>query len=90
MLPRVEQVRHVADYLLKLRFADGVKGEIDFRNRIVGGGGVFRPLEDLALFSQVRVDPEAGTLVWPNDVDFCPDMLYSLATGKPIGSSEAA
>lgn len=38
-------------------------------------------------FRQVAVDPEAGTLVWPNGVDLCPDMLYSEATGRPIASA---
>jgi hypothetical protein len=45
---------------------------------------VFAPLEEIDFFKQVQVDPEAGTLVWPNGVDLCPDVLYSLATGKPI------
>ncbi len=27
---------------------------------------------------------ELGTIQWPNDVDFCPDVLYSRVTGKPI------
>jgi Protein of unknown function (DUF2442) len=90
MLPRVEQVQHLGDYRLELSFTDGARGEIDFRNRIVGRGGVFGPLSDLAFFSKVRVDTEAGTIVWPNDVDFCPDVLYSLATGKPVRASEAA
>ncbi len=26
-------------------------------------------------FRQVRVDPELATIVWPNDIDFCPDLL---------------
>jgi hypothetical protein len=53
-------------------------------------GGVFSQLEDVGFFSQVQVDPEAGTIVWPNGVDFCPDVLYSLATGKPIRVLEPA
>ncbi|WP_423226187.1 DUF2442 domain-containing protein [Candidatus Amarolinea aalborgensis] len=36
------------------------------------------------------VDPEAGTLVWPNDVDFCPDVLYSRVTGEAIPELEVA
>jgi hypothetical protein len=32
----------------------------------------------------VKVDPEAGTIVWPNGVDLCPDVLYSEATGTPL------
>jgi hypothetical protein len=59
-------------------------------HRIAGRGGVFRPLQDVEFFKQVRVDSEAGTLVWPNGVDFCPDVLYSLATGKPITPMEPA
>lgn len=84
MFPRVRQVRHVKEYRLELSFSDGTKGEIDFKQRIVGRGGVFAPLEDIEFFRRVQVDHEAGTIVWPNEVDFCPDVLYSLATGKPV------
>jgi hypothetical protein len=84
MLPRVKQVRHISEYRLELEFTDGVKGEIDFRERILGRGGVFDALQEVEFFKQVRVDVEAGTIVWPNGVDFCPDVLYSLATGKPL------
>ena len=90
MLPRTKHVRHLGEYRLGLTFADGTTGEIDFRERIVGGGGVFQALQDLELFKRVSVDPEAGTIVWPNGVDFCPDVLYSLVTGKPIRLLEHA
>ena len=90
MFPRVTQVRHVEKYRLELSFSDGVTGELDFEHRVVGRGGVFRPLEDVSFFRQVKVDPEAGTIVWPNEVDFCPDVLYSLVTGKPIRVLEPA
>jgi hypothetical protein len=90
MFPRVNRVRHICDYRLELSFTDGTTGELDFRKRIVGRGGVFRQLEDVGFFQQVQVDPEAGTTVWPNGVDFCPDVLYSLATGKPIRVLEPA
>ncbi len=84
MFPRITNVRHIQDYRLELVFSDGVQVEFDFKNKIVGRGGVFTPLEDIDFFRQVRVDPEAGTLVWPNDVDLDPDVLYSEATGTPL------
>ena len=84
MFPRMDSVRHVKDHRLEIRFTDGTVAEIDFRHRIAGRGGVFGPLEDVDFFKQVTVDPEAGTVVWPNGVDFCPDVLYAEATGKPI------
>ena len=89
MFPRVKQVRHLGEYRLELIFTDGTKGELDFKDRIAGRGGAFSPLQDIIFFRQVRVDPEAGTLVWPNEVDFCPDVLYSLVTGKPIRSQSS-
>ncbi|MBI4785742.1 MAG: DUF2442 domain-containing protein [Chloroflexi bacterium] len=82
------QVRHLRDYRLELTFADGVRAEVDFRNKVVGRGGVFKALEDLDFFRRVRVDPEAGTLIWPNDVDLDPDVLYSEVTGTPIPQIE--
>ena len=84
MFPRVTRVRHLKDYELELGFSDGTVAQLDFRGRIVGRGGVFRPLSNVEVFSQVSVDQEAGTLVWPNGVDFCPDVLYAEATGKAI------
>jgi len=90
MYPRVTSVRHLSEYRLELTFADGTRGELDLKDRIVGRGGVFAPLEDVRFFAQVQVDPEAGTIVWPNEVDFCPDVLYSLVTGKPIRVLEPA
>ena len=84
MGPRVNHVRHMGDYRLELGFTDGLRKEVDFSERIVGRGGVFLPLGDVEFFGQVQLDPEAGTIVWPNGVDFCPDVLYSLATGRPI------
>jgi hypothetical protein len=84
MFPRVAKVSHLKDYQLQIHFTDGSVGEIDFRQRVVGRGGVFAPLADAEFFKQVAVDHEAGTLVWPNGVDFCPDVLYAEATGKSI------
>jgi hypothetical protein len=38
----------------------------------------------------VRVNPELGTIAWPNDADWDPLVLYSLVTGRPIESLLAA
>ncbi len=80
MHPRIKAVRHLSEYLLEMDFTDGKSGLIDFRSRVVGRGGVFRPLEEVAFFRQVQVDSESGTLLWPNGVDLCPDVLYLEAT----------
>jgi hypothetical protein len=84
MPAQVSSVRHLHDYVLELRFSDGSNGLVDFRDRIVGRGGVFAVLEEIEMFRQVRVDPEAGTIAWPNGVDFCPDVLHHEATGAPL------
>jgi hypothetical protein len=71
-------------YRLELLFEDRVRGTVDLTQQVVGRGGVFAPLQDPAYFAQVRVDPELGTLVWPNGADFCPDVLYEWAKGPVL------
>jgi len=90
MHPRITDVRHIKDYRLELTFTDASRGQVDLKDWIVGQGGVFAPLEDPAFFARVAVNHELATIVWPNDVDFCPDVLYALATGKPIGLPQSA
>ena len=90
MFPRITHVRHIQDYWLELTFADGSRAKLDFRDRIVNRGGVFAPLEDPEFFGRVRVDREIGTIVWPNEVDFCPDVLYSEAMGVPLPTLQPA
>ncbi|MEN6557136.1 MAG: DUF2442 domain-containing protein [Thermoguttaceae bacterium] len=80
----VVDVRVLDGYRVELTFSDDVRGVVDLANRIVGRGGLFKPLEDPEFFRQVVVDHELGTLVWPNGMDFCPDMLYGWATGESV------
>jgi hypothetical protein len=70
---------------LQVTFSDGVTAVLEM-DRVLkhGYAGVFSPLMDEANFTQVRVDSELGTTVWPNGADVCPDVLHSHATGEPI------
>ena len=47
---------------------------IDFRPILAGA--LYGPLQDVVVFEQVRLDPEASTLVWPNGADFDPAVLH--------------
>jgi len=73
----VTDVRVLDGYRLELAFADGLRGPVDLSGRILGRGGLFQALEDPAFFRQVQLHPELGTIIWPNDVDFCPDLLHA-------------
>lgn len=71
---RVRSVEIVKAHTLHVRFDDDTEQVIDFRP--VLAGELFGPLRDLALFDQVRIDPEVHTLVWPNGADFDPATLH--------------
>jgi hypothetical protein len=83
-------MRLLGGFRLELAFSDGLTAELDFQERLAGRGGAMKPLADPAFFAQVQVDAEAGTLVWPNGVDFDPDVLYSMATGTPLPRAQPA
>jgi Protein of unknown function (DUF2442) len=78
----VSAVEVVGDFRLRLTFEDGTVGEIDFGDR--AWRGVFEPLRDPAYFARVRVDPEAGTIAWPDGVDMAPEHLYEQARRNPV------
>lgn len=80
----VTEVEVVAEYRLRLTFGDGTSGEVDFAER--EWNGVFAPLSDPHFFEQVRIDPAAGTIAWPNGVDMAPEPLYEQARRDPAAS----
>ncbi len=71
---RVAGFQKVGPLTLKVTFEDGTDQVIDFRPILAGE--VFGPLADPEVFDRVRLDPEAGTLVWPNGADFDPATLH--------------
>jgi hypothetical protein len=52
-------------------------GDVDLSER--DWPGVLEPLGEPAYFAPVAVDPEAGTIAWPNGVDPAPEPLYAEA-----------
>jgi len=88
MLKDVTEVQAVGGYRLRLRFEDGVSGEVDV-SEMIEFRGVFAPLRDEAEFARVRIDRESGTIVWPGGADLDPDVLYAAVSGKPIARSSS-
>jgi Protein of unknown function (DUF2442) len=71
----ITHVEVLHDYVVRLRFADGIERTIDLAPYL--HGPVFAEIRaNPAAFAAVRVDPEAGTIVWPNGADLAPDVLY--------------
>jgi hypothetical protein len=79
-------VEPVGNSRLRLVFEDGERREIDVA-ALVPFDGVFEPLRDPGFFRQVRVNPDVGTIVWPNGADVCPDVLYEKSA--PVSRAHA-
>ena len=71
---RVAHFDIVGAYTLLVTFSDATEQRIDFRP--VLKGAVLGPLRDLSTFNAVTLDPEVGTLTWPNGADFDPATLH--------------
>lgn len=83
VLRDVIKVEPRGGYRVWLQFQDGAEGEVDL-GPLLRFEGVFAPLRDPVYFARVRVNPDLGTISWPNDADWDPLVLYSLVTGRPI------
>ena len=84
----VTAVEVIGDYQLRLTFAGGTVGDVDFSGR--DWHGVFEPLRDPGYFARVAVDPEAGTIAWPDGLDMAPEPLYSEARRHLVDGARAA
>jgi len=83
MLKDITEVQPLDGYRIRIRFEDGVEGVFDL-SEVVEFTGVFAPLRDLAEVRKVKVNPELGTVCWPNGADLDPDVLYAHLKGGKI------
>lgn len=89
MLKDIVAVQPLDGYRLRLRFEDGAEGDIDV-STMVPFTGVFAALKDRSTFAAVRVDPDLGTVVWPNGADLDPAVLYTTVTGAPLPGADGS
>jgi hypothetical protein len=65
------------NYAIRVRFADGLEGEVDMRQLIHSpGAGVFAQLADPGVFAAAYVEPTFGAVTWPGEIDLAPDAMY--------------
>ncbi len=76
----VTAVTCVGPTTLHVVFDDGSERRVELEGEL--WGEVFKPLRDPAFFRQAAVDPETGTVQWPNGADFAPEFLHRVGT-KP-------
>jgi Protein of unknown function (DUF2442) len=74
MFLHVTKAQYLEDYKVAVSFNDGRTGVADLSAALKGG--VFEPLNELTVFSQLRVDEELETIVWPNGADLAPEYIY--------------
>jgi hypothetical protein len=74
-LVRVRAVTPLTGFAVHLEFSDGTAREVDLEKYL--RGPVFDPLRtNPTLFREVRIEPGAVTISWPNGADIDPDVLY--------------
>ena len=71
---RIKSVDPLHGFVVRLEFTDGATKEVDLEPAL--RGPVFESVRnDREFFCAVRVDPDSGTIVWPNGADLDPDVL---------------
>jgi hypothetical protein len=79
----VVSAEYVDDFRLKIWFADGKSGIVDF-TPYIRKGGIFGKLGDLEIFKRFMVNQELGVITWDGEIDIAPETLYSEATQEPL------
>ncbi len=76
---RITEAKPAGRFRVFLRFDDGTSGTVDLSD--LAGRGVFSAWLRDGEFERVSVSSQ-GALLWPGDLDLCPDALYLQLTGK--------
>ena len=81
---RISSARALQDHVIELRFHDGYVGQLDLQPAL--WGPIYAPLSSPDYFRQFRLEDD--TIRWPNDADFCPDVLRYWCEAGGVRSRE--
>jgi Protein of unknown function (DUF2442) len=71
----VTKVEVVQERTVRLTFSDGSERVVDLKP-LLWGPAFEKIAQNDDLFAEVRVDPDIGTITWPNGADLDPDVLH--------------
>jgi hypothetical protein len=84
---RIQSVELQGGFVVRLGLTDGTSKVANLEKYL--RGPIFEAIRaEPEQFAQVRVDPRAGTIVWPNGADIDPDVLCQNLT--PCWADEEA
>ena len=66
------EAKYINNYIIWLKFRDGLEGKMDFINEF--DGPIFEPLKKIDFFKSFII--KGNTICWDNGADFAPEYLY--------------
>jgi hypothetical protein len=78
---KVQEVKYIADYIISIKFEDGVVGTIELNDLVQKG--IFKVLQNTSEFAKVYTN--GYSIAWSNELEIDATTIYSELTGKHFG-----
>ena len=78
---KVQEVKYISDYIISIKFDDGVYGTIELSDLVQKG--IFKVLQDKNEFAKVYTN--GYSIAWSNELEIDTTTIYSELTGKNFG-----
>jgi hypothetical protein len=78
---KVQEVKYISDYIISIKFDDGVNGIIELNDLVQKG--IFKVLQDKNQFAKVYTN--GYSIAWSNELEIDANTIYSEITGKHFG-----
>ncbi|MFI5334502.1 MAG: DUF2442 domain-containing protein [Chlamydiales bacterium] len=72
----IKNVEYLDGYRVRLRFDNGLIKIVDLEPMLKKAKNMLVALREVAVFKRVKCD--GISIYWPNGVDLCPDLLYTI------------
>ena len=78
---KVQEVKYISDYIISIKFDDGVYGTIELNDLVQKG--IFKVLQDKNEFAKVYTN--GYSIAWSNELEIDATTIYSELTCKNFG-----